>query len=208
MMKLYYSAGSCSTSCHISLEESGLKYEAISMDWDKDTDAKTIEKLNPLGTLPIAMIDDKHVLSQNLAIHEYIAELAPAKNLLPKHGTFEHAEAMNWLSFVAADLHKAFAPLFALQGFATEPQAQEQAKKYFVGGVNRHLKVLDERLQGRDYILGKNFSVVDSYCFVVTGWSQWLEIDLKPYKNISNYVKRVSERPAVHKVLKEEGLLD
>jgi glutathione S-transferase len=51
-MKLYYSAGSCSTSCHITLEESGLKYEAIEIDWDNASDPNLAltAKLNPLGT--------------------------------------------------------------------------------------------------------------------------------------------------------------
>ncbi|MEK6579173.1 MAG: glutathione transferase GstA, partial [Bdellovibrionota bacterium] len=50
-MKLYYSAGSCSTACHITLEESGLKYEAVEVDWDNTSDPNIalVEKLNPLG---------------------------------------------------------------------------------------------------------------------------------------------------------------
>ena len=48
-MKLYYSAGSCSTSCHITLEESGLKYEAVEVDWDNASDPNIalVTKLNP-----------------------------------------------------------------------------------------------------------------------------------------------------------------
>src|ERR1700721_599576 len=101
-MKLYYSAGSCSTSCHITLEESGLKYEAIEVDWDNASDANIPagSKLNPLGTLPILITDDGKQLDQNLAIHAYVAELATGKGLLPQSGTVERAEALNWLSFV------------------------------------------------------------------------------------------------------------
>src|SRR3954464_7385082 len=93
-MKLYYSAGSCSTSCHITLEESGLKYEAIEVDWDNKSDPNisVVTKLNPLGTLPILVTDDGNQLDQNLAIHTYIADLAPDKKLLPKVGTFERAQ--------------------------------------------------------------------------------------------------------------------
>src|SRR4051812_2889521 len=108
MIKLFYSAGSCSTSCHITLEESGLPYEAIEIDWDNEADPNADEamRLNPLGTLPVAIVAPNQTLTQNIGIHTYVADLAPQKNLLPKPGTFERAEAMNWLSFVASDLHK------------------------------------------------------------------------------------------------------
>ena len=106
-MKLYYSAGSCSTSCHISLEESGLKYQTVAVDWDNPSDphAAEIPKMNGMGTLPILVTDDNKQLDQNLSIHMYIADKAPGKNLLPASG-IERYQAMNWLSFVAADLHK------------------------------------------------------------------------------------------------------
>src|SRR5437870_2124852 len=103
-MKLYYSAGSCSTSCHISLEESGLKHEAIGIDWDNQSDPNIalVTKLNPLGTLPVMVVENGKTLTQNIAIHTYVADLAPHSNLLPPSGTFERAEAMQWLSFVAS----------------------------------------------------------------------------------------------------------
>lgn len=209
-MKLYYSAGSCSTSCHISLEESGLKYEAIEVDWDNASDPNLalVSKLNPMGTLPIVVLESNRVLSQNIAIHTYIADQATERGLLPKAGTIERAEAMNWLSFVASDLHKSFSPLFGVKNFSTDPKVQAEFRKWGETGVNQCLGYLDKHLAGRDYILGKNFSVIDAYCFVVVNWTQWLELSLVPYSNIQGYLKRVSERPAVQKVLKEEGLLN
>src|SRR4051812_37233775 len=88
-MKLYYSAGSCSTSCHITLEESGLKYEAIPIDWDNasDPNVAVVTKLNPLGTLPVFITDEGKQLDQNIAIHTYVADKAAGKNLLPLVGT-------------------------------------------------------------------------------------------------------------------------
>jgi glutathione S-transferase len=121
-MKLYYSAGSCSTSCHISLEEAGLKYEAIEVDWDNSSDPNValVTKLNPLGTLPVLITDDGKQLDQNAAIHTYIADLAPQKNLLPAQGTFERAQAMNWLSFVTTDLHKSIGGLFSVAAISDD----------------------------------------------------------------------------------------
>lgn len=205
-MKLYYSAGSCSTSCHITLEEAGLPYEAIAVDWDKPEDAALVDRLNPLGTLPVLIADGGAQLDQNLAIHAYVADQVPGKGLLPREGTLERAEAMNWLSFVAADLHKAIGGLFSVPRVSPDPAVQAAVRTHLVDRSHDHLRYLEARLAGRDYILGQAFSVVDAYAFVVTGWTEWLEISLAPYPNIRAYRARVAARPAVAKVLKEEGL--
>lgn len=207
-MKLYYSAGSCSTSCHITLEESGLKYEAIEVDWDKTSDPNIalVLKLNPLGTLPVLVTDDGKQLDQNLAIHTYVADQAPDKKLLSSPGTFQRAEAMNWLSFIAADLHKSIGALFSLSTVSPDKAVQETVRKFMVARANEHLSYLNSKLEGKDYLMGENFSPADAYAYVVTGWSEWLEIPLTPYRNILAYRARVASRPAVAKVLKDEGL--
>lgn len=208
-MKLYYSAGSCSTSCHITLEESGLAYEAIEVDWDKadDPNVALVNRLNPLGTLPVFLTDKNAQLDQNLAIHAYVADLARAKQLLPAAGTLERAQALNWLSFVAADLHKSFSPLFSLEAISPDKKTQETVRAWAVESVNKGLAYLDARLAGNDYLMGKNFTVADAYAFVVVGWTQWVGISIEGYQNLKAYLARVAERPAVRKVYKEEGLL-
>jgi len=207
-MKLYYSAGSCSMSCHITLEESGLKYEAIQVDFDNASDPNIAltAKMNSLGTLPILITDDGKQLDQNLAIHAYIADKAPAKNLLPAAGTFERYEAVNLLSFVAADLHKGIGALFGVSAF-TDPKIQEVVRGNMLVKANEYLKYLDAKLAGKDYLMGSTFTAADAYAFVVVGWTKWLEVPLTPYKNIESYMGRVAARPAVATVLKAEGLL-
>jgi glutathione S-transferase len=208
-MKLYYSSGSCSTSCHIVLEESGLKYEAIEVDFDNASDPNLalVAKMNPLGTLPILITDDGKQLDQNLAIQVYVADKAADKKLLPPAGTMERAEALNWLSFVAADLHKGVGALFSVSMISPDTAIQSVVRKSMLERANGYLSYLDSKLAGKEYLMGKNFSPADAYAFVVTGWTKWLEVPLTPYKNIEAYMARIAARPAVAKVLKEEGLL-
>lgn len=207
-MKLYYSAGSCSTSCHISLEESGLKYEAVQVDWDKDNDPniRLVTRLNPLGTLPVMVLDRGEALTQNIAIHTYVADQVPDRRLLPRPGTPERALAMNWLSFVAADLHKSFSPLFAADSFSNDPTEKGRFRDWALGNLRGYLEFLDKNLEGKDYLTGKDFTVADAYCFVVTNWTKYMEIPIDRYRNLSAYLQRVASRPAVGTVLKQEGL--
>jgi glutathione S-transferase len=207
-MKLYFSAGSCSTSCHISLEEAGLQYETIEIDFDNASD-KNIEltrKMNPLGTLPVFMTDEGKQLDQNLSVAVYIADKAPQKNLLPPQGSFERLEALNWLSFVAADMHKAIGGIFAVAAY--DKELQPAVRKHLLVRANEVLAYLNTRLQGRSYIMGEQFTVVDSYAFIVASWTKYIDVSLAPYSNIEAYMGRVAARPAVARVLKAEGLLE
>ena len=207
-MKLYYSAGSCSTSCHITLEESGLKYEAFEVDFDNASDPNIalIEKLNPLGTLPILITDEGKQLDQNLAIHTYISNRPGAKPLMPAIGTFERAQAMNWLSFVCSDLHKSVGALFGLNQMSDDPKVRGIIRDAMVKNADKYIAYMDQKLSGKEYLMGTQFTPADAYAFVVLGWTKWLEIPLTPYKNIQTYLTRVATRPAVAQVLKAEGL--
>jgi len=208
-MKLYYSAGSCSTSCHIVLEESGLKYDTVAIDFDneKDPNVAKIGQLNPLGTLPILITDEGKQLDQNLAIQTYVAEKAPSQGLLPPAGTFERAEALNWLSFVCSDLHKSIGGLFGASYVSQDKNVQAAYRQYVLKNAETNLSYLNAKLLGKDYLMGKTFTCADAYAFVVLGWTKWLEVPLTPYKNIEAYMSRVAARPAVAKVLKAEGLM-
>ncbi|MDR3606223.1 MAG: glutathione S-transferase family protein [Oligoflexia bacterium] len=209
MMKLFYSSGACSSSCHIGMEEAGLSYQGIMVDWDNpDANLAELERLNPLGVAPVLVSDQGKVLTQNTAILEYIADLKPSSHLLAEKGTWERVETMSWLSFAASDFHKSFIPLFRADAMTSSPAAREDIKKFAIQDVKNNLAHLDRNLVGKDYITGKNFTVADAYIFVVTGWCKWMDIKIDEFKNLGAYMNRVYQRPAVQKVLKSEGLLD
>lgn len=207
-MKLYYSAGSCSTCCHIALEEAGLSHEAIAVDFDQTSDPNFIQamKLNGMGTLPVLDFGNGKALTQNLSILTYIADNAPEKKLLPAQGTFERAEAMTWLSFVAADLHKAVGGLFGVPHYSTDAAKKEEYRAYQMKSAEQTLSYLNANLAGKDYLMGKQYTVADAYAFIVVGWTKWLNVSLDAYPNIQSYMGRILERPATQKVFKIEGL--
>jgi glutathione S-transferase len=115
---------------------------------------------------------------------------------------------MNWLSFVASDLHKSFSPLFALEAVSPDKKIQDTVRAWAVGNVDKGLSYLDKHLEGKDYLMGDDFTVADAYAFVVAGWTRWVGISIEGYQNLKKYLALVAERPAVRKVYKEEGLLD
>ena len=200
-MKLFYSAGACSLSPHIALEEAGLKYEAISAPTKTKVlpDGSDYRKVNPLGYVPYLVLDDGTGLREGPAIVQYIADQAPDKKLAPPNGTVARYELQSWLNFVGTEVHKNFGPLF-------NPDMPEEAKKIFIATLLGRLKWVDGELAAKPYLMGEDFTVADGYLFVVTNWAKPLGIDLSGLPNLLAFRERVAARPAVQRAMQAEGL--
>ena len=201
-MKLYYSPGACSLSPHIALEEAGLTYEAIAAPTKthKLADGTDYYTINPLGYVPLLVLDDGRQLREGPAIVQYIADLAPTKNLAPANGTFERSKLQEWLNYIGTELHKGFSPLF-------NPATPADYKAIVIARLQDRLKFTDGLLANTTYVMGDTFSVADGYLFTVTNWAPLVGVDLSTYANLLAYRARVAARPAVVAAMKAEGLI-
>jgi glutathione S-transferase len=201
-MKLYYSPGACSLSPHIALEEAGLTYEAIAAPTKthKLADGTDYYTINPLGYVPLLVLDDGRQLREGPAIVQYIADLAPAKNLAPANGTYERAKLQEWLNYIGTELHKGFSPLF-------NPATPAEYKTTVIARLQDRLKFTDGLLANTTFVMGDTFSVADGYLFTVTNWAPLVGVDLSGYANLLAYRARVAARPAVVAAMKAEGLI-
>lgn len=207
MLKLYTAPGACSTACHIALQESGVPFETkvISFE-DGYLESKEYARINPKGYVPFLEIDSTKNLSEGTAILQYIADQAPDLNLIPNKG-FEKYKAQEWLNYIATEIHKPMGRLFSVEDTFSEPVARTE----LVNSVTAHLKdqfnYVNTQLEGKNFIFGSQYSVVDSYLFTVMSWTNHLKIDLSSYKSIVGFQNRVYERPATQRAFKAEGLL-
>ena len=201
-MKLYYSAGACSLSPHIVLEESGLAYEAISAPTKthKLPDGTDYYSINPLGYVPLLELDDGRRLHEGPAIVQYIADQAPDKNLAPANGSFERYKLQEWLTFIGTELHKGFSPLF-------NPTTPADYKPSCLERLSSRLQWVEGELAGKQYLMGDHFSVADAYLFTVTNWAPYVALDISGLPNLLAYRARVAARPAVLAAMKAEGLI-
>jgi glutathione S-transferase len=201
-MKLYYSPGACSLSPHIVAREAGIPIE-LKKTSTKD---KTIEgggdywKVNGKGYVPALELDDGQILTEGPAIVQYLADLKPDAGLAPKAGTFERARLQEWLNFLTAEVHKSFSPLF-------KPNTPDAYKPIVKENLAARFDWLDKQLAGKDFLLGKSFSVADAYLFVLLGWTKPTQIDLARWPNLAAFHARVGARPKVKEALRAEGLL-
>ncbi len=201
-MKLYYSPGACSLSPHIVLRESGLAFEPVlaSTKTHKLLDGTDYYTINPKGYVPLLELDNGERLSEGPAIVQYIADQVPAKKLAPPAGTMARYRLQEWLNFITSELHKGFSPLF-------NPATPEEYKTLARTKVISRLNWVDTQLEGKNYLMGEEFSVADAYLFTVSGWTAPLGIDISAMKSLSAFRARMAARPAVQEAMKAEGLL-
>ncbi len=201
-MKLYYSPGACSLSPHIALCESGLPYDLVKVDLK----AKKLEngddylKVNPKGQVPALALDNGELVTEGPVIVQMIADKVAAKNLAPARDSAERYKLLEWLNFVGTELHKNFGPMFS-------PVLADDAKAFFKDRVMGKFKYLDGVLAGRDYLMGKQFTVADGYLFTMLAWADRMKFDLSAMPNLLAYKARVGARPMVQQALTKEGLM-
>ena len=201
-MKLYYSPGACSLSPHIALLEAGLPYDLVKVDLR----AKKLEngddylKVNPKGQVPALALDSGELVTEGPVIVQMIADKVAAKNLAPARDSAERYKLLEWLNFIASEVHKNFGPLFS-------PVLADDAKAFFKDRVMAKFKYIDSQLPGRDYLMGKQFTVADGYLFTMLAWADRMKFDLSSMPNLLAYKDRVGARPKVQEALTKEGLM-
>ena len=201
-MKLYYSPGACSLSPHIALLEAGLSYDLVKVDLR----AKKLEngddflQINPKGQVPALSLDSGELVTEGPVIVQMIADKAPGKNLAPARDSAERYKLLEWLNFITGELHKNFSPLF-------NPAIPDEVKNFFRDRIMSKFKYIDAQLAGRDYLMGKQFSVADGYLYTMLRWADGHKFDLSGLKNLMAFKERVSARPKVQEALTKEGLM-
>ena len=200
-MKLYYSPGACSLAPHIALSEAGLPYTTKRVDLKTHTlvDGTDYYTINPKGYVPLLELDDGARLSEIAAIVQYIADRKPG-TLAPAYGTMERYRLMEWLNFIATELHKQFSPLW----YPTTPEATKDAQ---IAKLKTRFDLISKTLAAQPYLMGNDFTVADAYLFTILNWAPMLKIDLAPWPALIAYQARVAARPAVHAALVAEGLV-
>ena len=199
-MKLYYTPGACSQAPHIAIHELGLRYEAVKVDLathklDDGTDYRTI---NPKGYVPTLELDDGTRLTEANVILQYLAEQKPGR-LAPAFGTRERWTLVEWLAFIASEVHKGFGPLW-------NPKTPADVRERTVQALGNRFGYLAQTLEKQPFLIGDEFSIADAYLFVVLNWSDLHKVDLAPWPSLQQFRKRVAARPAVQATLKAEGL--
>ena len=199
-MKLYFSPGACSLAAHITLAEAGQSHSTKRVDLKTHTlaDGTDYYTINPNGYVPVLELDDGSRLSEAAVILQYIADRKPG-TLAPAFGSMERYRLMEWLNFVATEVHKNFSPLWhSIPDATRETQHTKIASR---------LDFVTKTLSKQPYLMGEQFTIADVYLFTILNWASMLKFDLARWPALQQFHARIAARPAVHAVMVDEGLI-
>lgn len=203
-MRLFTTPGTCSLACHIALQEAGLSFTALTVNLRDKTlaDGSDYRAINAKGAVPALEIHPGEVLTEGVAIMQYVADQASGAAIAPPAGSLDRARMQEAMNFIAGELHKSgYGPLF-------RPGMTDEAKAAQLAIIDSKLGWLEALMaDGRDYLVGSGYSLADGYLFTISGWSQKFGHDLSRYPNILALRARVAARPAVQAAMRAEGMV-
>ncbi len=200
-MKLFGKTGSCSLSPHIVLRECGLDFTLVNVDLasKKTEQGEDYLHINPKGQVPALQLDNGTVLTEGVAIVQYIADLKPDRQLIAPAGSLTRYHTLEWLNYIATELHKNFAPLF-------RANIPDEYKAIARKQLEQKFSYVNNELKEKQWLMGLRFTVADAYLYVMMRWAQGVKLDLHDLDALNHWMQRVAARPAVAAALKAEGL--
>lgn len=190
----------------IFMAEKGIEVETVQVDLRNGEHlGPEFRALNPQCTVPVLVLDDGTVLTENAGIAHYLEAAFPEPPLLGRTAVQKGLVAM-WNARVEFEGLTAMAEALrnSAKGFAgralTGPESYEQIPALAERGrrrAARFLDMLDERLERREFVATNSFSVADITALVVVDFAGWLRLaDPPPRPHLERWHAAVSARPS------------
>ena len=205
MYTLYYSKGSCSLVIHCLLEELGVAFEAKRVDLEAlEHKREAYRAINPKGKVPALMTPDG-VLTECVAIIEYLCDRHGYGTLLAPPGSWQRAKTLEQIATLATELHPLFNRFFHDDDFADDAAVRAAVKSHGSRKLVDYFRAEDAKLT-RAYWSGEEPTIADHYFMVTARWGRWLDPPATRMPNIEKFMERMGARLAVQRAMAREGV--
>ena len=204
MLKLYYAPGTCALASHIALQDAGAAYTTERLDF-KNNQQNSPEYLaiNPKGRVP-ALVTDRGILTETPAMLAFIAQSFPQAKLAPLDDPYAFAQVQAFNSYLCSTVHVAHAHKMRGARWATDEASFADMKRMIPKTVGACFALIARGMLKGPWVMGDSYTICDPYLFTLAGWLEGDSVDLSTLPKVIEHRKRMSERPAVRKVLDQE----
>jgi len=212
MIQLHHSPSSAAMVPHILLEELGTPYERVPVDVRQGAHhAPAYLRLNPNGLVPV-LTDGDLVLYETAAIALHLCDTHPGAALAPALGTPQRAQFYKWLMWLTNTLQATLIVYFYPHRWMDEGNAAgaQELQRHAEQRIDGQLAQLDAELarHGGPWFLGADYSALDAYVLTLCRWTRNFQriAPARDRPHLGPYLRRMLERPAVQRVLRNEAL--
>lgn len=206
MLKLHFAPGTISIAVAITLEEAGLPYDPVRVDF------KTAEQtqpgylaINPKGRVPALTLENGAVLTETGALLDYIASITPDAGLTPTDPQAA-AHMRGAMYYLASTMHVAHAHKMRGTRWARNQTSFDDMTAMVPQTMAACAAYVEAEILRGDFVLDNDFSIADPYLFIVCNWLEGDNVDVNLYPRIQNFMTVMEQRPSVQ-AMREKGML-
>ncbi|HVJ34587.1 MAG TPA: glutathione S-transferase family protein [Terriglobia bacterium] len=201
MLKFYYAKNTCALASRIALEEAGLAYELVMLDFASNQQrSPDYLKVNPKGRVP-ALATEHGVITETPAILAFIAQSAPAAKLAPLNDAFAFAEIQAFTNYLCSTVHVAHAHNRRGTRWANEPASIEDMKRKVPETMAACFDIIEHGMYKGPWVMGESYTIADPYLFTIATWLEGDGVDTSRFPKVIDHRRRMAERPAVKRAL-------
>ena len=205
-MKLYFAKGTIAVAPAITLEEAGLAYAPVAINFAAGEQTKPeYLKLNPKGRVPALVLDDGSVLTEAGALLDYIAALAPAAGLVPASPE-DAAHMRSVMYYLASTMHVAHAHKMRGSRWADQQSSFDDMTAKVPETMAASAAFVEAECLRGDFVVGDTISLADPYLFVVCNWLEGDGVAVSDYPKIAAFLERMQARDSMQAVM-AKGIL-
>lgn len=204
---LYYAPYTCAAAPYLTLTEAGCPFEVRLINMRKKQQmSPEYLKINPKHKVPTLVVDARP-LTENVAMHLWVARNFPEAELLPKD-PWQELKAISMLAWVASGIHPNLSRINSPAKVCDLPGSEDNIKKHAAGPVMEAFAIADDLLAGQEYFF-KKFTAPDAHFFWAMRRGQQLGLDFGQFKNCMAHHERMLARPSVKTLVAfERSVLD
>jgi glutathione S-transferase len=204
MMKLYFAPGTCALASHIALEEAGAEYSTVRINFaTHEQRSPEYLAINPKARVP-SLVTDRGILTETPAMLAFIAQSFPKSKLAPVDDPFAFAEVQAFNSYLCSTVHVNHAHRPRASRWADDAAAHDAMKKKVPETMTASFDLIESKMMKGPWVMGDTYTICDPYLFTVAGWLESDGVDPARFPKVHDHRNRMSQRPAVQKVLAAE----
>jgi len=185
---------------HIALEESGLDYELVAVDFSANQQSSTeYLKINPKARVP-SLVLEHGTLTETPAILTYIAHLAPESVIALPDAPYQYAQIQSFNSYLASTVHVAHAHKRRGSRWVEGEVAMQAMTDYVPKSMGACMELIEKEMLNTPWVHGQNYSISDPYLYRIASWLAADGVDINQYPKVKAHYEAMRLRASVQRV--------
>ena len=208
-LTLYHFAGATSFATNIVLSWTGQSANVRKpAETAKELSESYAAQINPAGLVPSLVLPDGNILTENIAVLNYVAKKAGRQDLTGGDDLWEQSQVLKWSSFLSSEVHSSFWLVFFTNRFTTsdDPAALAQVKEAGLKRIHEKISILENHMKApRQWLVGNNKTIADAHLYVFVRWmARNFSSMMEDFPNLKRFGERMAEDDGVKDALQYE----